>query len=51
MPDSDVTIVANYVANGYRVTWDVDGIRTTDVISYGDKTRIPTDPEKRGTHS
>lgn len=48
MPDSDVTIVANYVANGYRVTWDVDGVRTTDVISYGDKTRVPADPEKKG---
>lgn len=48
MPDEDVTISANYVANGYRVTWNVDGTKTTYVISYGNKTTVPANPQKDG---
>lgn len=44
---TDVTLIAKFTPNTYTVTYDVDGVKTTEEVVYGNKLN-PTTPTKTG---
>ncbi len=48
MPAEDMTITAQWKVNSYDITWDVDGVDTTENVEFGSELVAPADPEKPG---
>ncbi len=48
MPAENITVTATWTVNSYDVTWNVDGVETTESVEYGAAIVAPADPEKEG---
>jgi len=48
MPAEDITVTATWTVNSYDVTWNVDGVETTESVEFGTAVETPADPEKEG---
>lgn len=48
VPDEDLVFTATWQVNNYTVTWNVDGVITTETYDYGTKIVKPATPEKEG---
>ncbi|MBQ4603803.1 MAG: InlB B-repeat-containing protein, partial [Clostridia bacterium] len=48
MPAKNVTFTATWKVNSYEVTWNVDGVETTDTVEFGAEIIAPAEPEKEG---
>lgn len=46
--DGSTVLSIYYDRDLYKVTWDVDGVKTTDDVYYGAEIVAPADPEKDG---
>ena len=45
---ADAEYVAQWTVDEYTVTWDVDGVKTTETYAYGATITKPADPAKEG---
>ena len=48
MPAQDITVTAQYTINKYKVTFDVDGVKTESELEYNAAITKPQDPTKEG---
>ena len=48
VPASDQTFTAQWERNSYKLTWDVDGVKTESLVLYEASITKPDDPEKDG---
>ena len=48
MPAQDITVTAQYTINKYKVTFDVDGVKTESELEYDAAITKPADPTKEG---
>ena len=48
VPASDQTFTAQWERNSYKLTWDVDGVKTESMVLYEDPIIMSDDPEKDG---
>ena len=48
VPASDQTFTAQWERNSYKLTWDVDGVKTESMVLYEAPITKPDDPEKDG---
>ena len=48
VPASDQTFTAQWERNSYKLTWDVDGVKTESMVLYEAPITKPVDPEKIG---
>ena len=48
VPASDQTFTAQWERNSYKLTWDVDGVKTENMVLYEAPITKPVDPEKTG---
>ncbi|MBO5468113.1 MAG: InlB B-repeat-containing protein, partial [Prevotella sp.] len=48
VPASDQTFTAQWERNSYKLTWDVDGVKTESMVLYEAPITKPVDPEKTG---
>ena len=48
MPAQDITVTALYTRNKYKVTFDVDGVKTESELEYNAAITKPQDPTKEG---
>ncbi|MBP3823146.1 MAG: InlB B-repeat-containing protein [Bacteroidaceae bacterium] len=48
MPAQDITVTALYTKNKYKVTFDVDGVKTESELEYNAAITKPQDPTKEG---
>lgn len=48
MPAQDITVTAQYTINKYKVTFDVDGVKTESEVEYDAAITKPADPTKEG---
>ena len=48
IPASDQTFTAQWVRNSYKLTWDVDGVKTESQVLYENPITKPEDPKKEG---
>lgn len=48
VPASDQTFTAQWERNSYKLTWDVDGVKTESMVLYEAPITKPEDPKKEG---
>ncbi len=48
MPDKDLEFTAILKANQYTVTWNIDGVKTTQIVDYSASLTPPEAPKKEG---
>ena len=48
MPAANLAFTAQWTVNNYTVTWDVDGVKTTDTVAYGAAINEKAAPVKEG---
>ncbi len=48
MPAADTTVKALWTKNSYTVTWNIDGVKSTEIYAFGDAIVKPADPTKEG---
>lgn len=48
MPAKDTVVTAKWTKNKYTVTWNVDGVKNTEIYEYGAPIVKPADPTKDG---
>ena len=48
VPAFDQTFTAQWERNSYKLTWDVDGVKTESMVLYEDPITKPAEPEKDG---
>ncbi|MCR4615360.1 MAG: InlB B-repeat-containing protein [Clostridiales bacterium] len=49
MPDHDVTVIGEFIAKQFKVTFNVDGVKYDEkLVSFGSEITLPIDPSKTG---